>query len=133
MFGGGNGERQRGRAGGERARGETDRRGLNLPQVVPLSPAKGESDYELKRSFVLIAFSTASLVGELRLSWIYIHANAFLHRGGRRGEEKPLYGRVSVERRTIVAPCCQHAAHCCISVYRGLVCINNHDPVLLFS
>lgn len=53
--------KQRGRAG-ER---EKVRRGLNLPQVVPLSPAKGESDYELKRSFALIAFSTASLVGKL--------------------------------------------------------------------
>lgn len=77
MFGG-NGERRRGRAGEteraterEKERGrEKVRRGLNLPQVVPLSPAKGESDYELKRSFALIAFSTASLVGELRLSWI---------------------------------------------------------------
>lgn len=65
MFGG-NRKRQRGRAG----RGERDRRRLNLPQVVPLSLAKGESDYELKRSFALIAFSTASLVGKLRLSRI---------------------------------------------------------------
>lgn len=44
---------------------EEDRHGPNLPQVVPLSQATGESDYELKRSFALIAFSTASLVGEL--------------------------------------------------------------------
>ena len=66
MFGGGGRERQReGRAGEKEREREKDRRGLNLPQVVPLSPAKGESDYELKRSFALIAFSTASLVGEL--------------------------------------------------------------------
>lgn len=88
----------RDREGGqERERGrEKDRRGLNLPQVVPLSPTKGESDYELKRSFALIAFSTASLVGELRLSRISIHANAFLHRGGRGGDER--YSRVSIGR-----------------------------------
>lgn len=46
---------------GEGGRGK-DRRGLNLPQVVPLSPAKGESDYELKkelwsRSFLHSKFS----------------------------------------------------------------------------
>lgn len=64
MFGG-NRETQRRRAGKRERESEKVRRGLNLPQVVPLSPAKGESDYELKRSFALIAFSTASLVGEL--------------------------------------------------------------------
>lgn len=63
-------ERQRERQRGRKRGREKVRCGLNLPQVVPLSPAKGESDYELKRSFALIAFSTASLVGELRLSWI---------------------------------------------------------------
>lgn len=64
MFGssGGGGDRE----GGQKR--EKDRRGLNLPQVVPLSPAKGESDYELRGSFALVAFSTASLVGELRVS-----------------------------------------------------------------
>ena len=82
-------EREGGRAGGrERGReGEKDRRGLNLAQVVPLSPAKGESDYELKRSFALVAFSTASLVGELRLSRILIHANALFHTEEAEGEK----------------------------------------------
>ena len=64
------GETERDREVGQESEREEDRRGLNLPQVVPLSLAKGESDYELKRSFALIAFSTASLVGELRLSRI---------------------------------------------------------------
>ncbi len=69
MFGG-NRERQRGRAGEREREREKVKRGQNFPQVVPLSPAKGESDHELKRSFALVAFSTASLVGELRLSRI---------------------------------------------------------------
>jgi len=81
---GGNWERHRGRVGEKEREREKVRRGLNLPQVVPLSPAKGESDYELKRSFALVAFSTASLVGELRLSRIWIHKKAFLHRKGER-------------------------------------------------
>lgn len=48
--------------------------GEEREKVLPLSPAKGESDYEVKRSFKLVAFSTASLVGESRLSRIWIHA-----------------------------------------------------------
>ncbi len=66
------GETERDREGGQEREREREKvkRGQNFPQVVPLSPAKGESDHELKRSFALVAFSTASLVGELRLSRI---------------------------------------------------------------
>lgn len=45
-------ERKRGRGW---AKKEKDGPRLNPSQVVPLTPAKAESDYEVKRSFILIA------------------------------------------------------------------------------